>query len=241
MLIAKFQSEGKTLTGVVENDRIFCPETGEVYSLNEVKLLAPSKPSKIVAVALNYKEHAKEMGKPLPDEPLIFIKPNTAVINPYEEIILPPSSKRVDYEGELAVVIGKTAKNVTPEEAPGYILGYTCFNDVTARDLQKKDTLFARAKGFDTFAPFGPWIRTDLDPTNLTITTRLNGRIVQQGSTSDMIFNVFQLVSFISQIMTLLPGDVIATGTPPGVGPLSPGDTVEVEIEGIGTLTNTVR
>ena len=240
MKIARVEVGGETLYGVVENGRVYIPERCTHYYLEEVKLLAPSVPSKIVAVALNYKEHAKEMGKPLPEEPLIFIKPSTAVINPFEEIKLPDMSQRVDYEGELAVVIGRAAKDITPEEAANYILGYTCFNDVTARDLQKKDGLFARAKGFDTFAPFGPWIETDINPLNLKITTRLNGSVVQEGLTSDMIFNVFELVSFISKVMTLLPGDVIATGTPPGVGPLSPQDVVEVEIEGIGTLKNTV-
>ncbi len=240
MKIARVEVGGETLYGVVENGRVYIPERHTHHYLEEVKLLAPSVPSKIVAVALNYREHAKEMGKPLPEEPLIFIKPSTAVINPFEEIKLPDMSQRVDYEGELAVVIGRTAKDVTPEEAVNYILGYTCFNDVTARDLQKRDGLFARAKGFDTFAPFGPWIETNINPLNLRITTRLNGSVVQEGSTSDMIFNVFELVSFISKVMTLLPGDVIATGTPPGVGPLSPQDVVEVEIEGIGILKNTV-
>nr|WP_231963438.1 fumarylacetoacetate hydrolase family protein [Thermosulfidibacter takaii] len=237
----RFQAEDKTYYGILEDNNIYVPEQKRFYSLSEIKLLAPSKPSKIVAVALNYKEHAKEMGKPLPEEPLIFIKPNTAVINPYEEIVLPEMSERVDYEGELAIVIGKTAKDVPVESAKDHILGYTCFNDVTARDLQKKDGMFARAKGFDTFAPFGPWIVTDVNPLDLEIKTILNGKVVQKGRTSDMIFNVYELVSFISRIMTLLPGDVIATGTPPGVGPLKSKDTVEVEIKGIGKLTNRVK
>ncbi len=241
MKIVRFRYKDRDMIGVQEKNRIFVNLQTEVFDVSDVKILAPVVPSKIVAVALNYKEHAKEMGKPLPDEPLIFIKPPSALCNPYEAIRLPEMSKRVDYEGELAVIIGKKAKNVSVYEAKEYILGYTCFNDVTARDLQKKDTLFSRAKGFDTFAPIGPCIETDVEPMNLKIITRLNGKVVQEGYTSDMIFDVYELVSFISRIMTLYPGDVIATGTPPGVGPLNTGDRVEVNIEGIGTLVNYVE
>ncbi len=241
MKIVRFAYGNREFTGIKEGDRIFAPDVMGFFDVSDVEILAPVLPSKIVAVALNYREHAKEMGKPLPDEPLIFIKPSSALCNPYDVIKLPEMSERVDYEGELAVVIGKEAKNVSVEEAPQYVLGYTCFNDVTARDLQKKDTLFARAKGFDTFAPMGPWVETDIDPCDLRIVTRLNGEIVQDGRTSDMVFNVFELISFISRIMTLYPGDVVATGTPPGVGPLSSKDKVEVEIEGIGTLVNYVE
>ncbi|MGB9667565.1 MAG: fumarylacetoacetate hydrolase family protein [Thermosulfidibacteraceae bacterium] len=241
MKIGYVEYEGVEFSAVYEEDRCYLPEIGEFALLEDVKILVPAKPTKIVAVALNYREHAKEMGKPIPDEPLIFLKPTSAIINPFESIKLPAMSRRVDYEGELAVVIGKVCSNVEPDEVDEYILGYTCFNDITARDLQKKDGLFTRAKGFDTFAPFGPWIVTDIDPSNLRIRTKLNGNIVQEGSTSDMIFDVRELVSFISKIMTLYPGDVIATGTPSGVGFLSRGDKVEVEIEGIGSLVNFVE
>jgi len=178
------------------------------------------------------------MGKPLPEEPLLFLKPSTAVISNKMRIVLPKISSRVDYEGELAVVIGRKCRKVSPEEAKDYILGYSCFNDVTARDLQQKDVQYTRAKSFDTFAPYGPWIALDIDPLGLKITTRVNGELRQEGNTQDMIFSPWELVSFISQVMTLLPGDVVATGTPPGVGPLKGGDRVEVEIEGIGTLIN---
>jgi 2-keto-4-pentenoate hydratase/2-oxohepta-3-ene-1,7-dioic acid hydratase in catechol pathway len=176
----------------------------------------------------------------LPEDPIIFIKPPSAAIGPGGEIIYPSSSKHVDYEGELAVVIGKRAKNISSSFASDYILGYTCFNDVTARDLQQKDGQWTRAKSFDTFAPLGPWI-ADIDPSELDIRTRVNGIFKQDSNTSDLIFSVPRLVEFISQIMTLEPGDVIATGTPPGVGPLKSGDVVEIEIEGIGVLRNFVR
>jgi len=208
--------------------------------VKEAKILPVSIPTKIIAVGLNYKDHAMEMDKPLPDEPLIFMKPSSAVIGHKETIILPEISKRVDYEGELAVVIGKKCKNVEIVEAKEYILGYTCFNDVTARDLQQKDVQYTRAKSFDTFAPVGPWMENEVDPTNLEIKTILNDRVVQHSNTANMKFDVFFLVSYISKIMTLLPGDIIATGTPAGVGPLMPGDVVKVEIEGIGTLVNEV-
>ena len=214
--------------------------TGEEIPLSEVKLLAPSVPSKIVALGLNYRDHAKELGLPIPEEPLLFLKPPSAVIGPEEKIILPPESKRVDYEAELAVVIRKRARRIAPQRAFDYILGYTCFNDVTARDLQKKDGQWTRAKSFDTFAPFGPWIETDLDPSNLKVRSYLNGFLRQDSSTSELIFPVPEIVSFVSQVMTLEPGDVIATGTPPGIGPLSSGDLIEVEIEGIGRLKNYV-
>lgn len=210
-------------------------------TLDEVKLLAPVKPSKIVAVGLNYADHIAEMGNTPPPNPIIFIKPQTAVIGPGEHIVLPPSSQRVDYEAELAVVIGKKCRSVRPQEAPSFILGYTCFNDVTARDLQKKDGQWTRAKSFDTFAPLGPWINTNLDPSALHIECRLNGELKQSSSTSNLLFSVFELVAFISEIMTLLPGDVIATGTPQGVGPMKDGDLVEVYVEGIGTLSNPVK
>lgn len=214
--------------------------TEEVLSFSDVKFLSPTRPSKIVAVGLNYRAHAEELGMPIPEEPLIFLKPSTAVIANKMKVFLPEMSKQVDYEGELAVVIGRKCSKVAPEEASDYILGYSCFNDITARDLQKIDIQFTRAKSFDTFAPYGPWISTSVNPLDLKIATRVNGELRQNGSTSDIIFSPFELVSFISQIMTLLPGDVISTGTPPGVGRLNDGDRVEVEIEGIGTLINYV-
>ncbi len=227
-----------------QSGNILVIEDGKVKDkpvpINEVKILPVSMPTKIVAVGLNYKDHAMEMDKPLPEEPLIFLKPSSSVIAHKEKIIKPEISKRVDYEGELVVVIGRKCKNVEVEEAKEYILGYTCFNDVTARDLQEKDIQYTRAKSFDTFSPVGPWIENDVDPTNLEIKTYVNDRVVQHSNTSNMKFNVFFLVSYISKIMTLMPGDIIATGTPAGVGPLMSGDIVKVEIEGIGILENEV-
>ena len=216
-------------------------ETDNVYQLNEIKVLPPSVPSKIICVGLNYSDHAEEMNKPLPPSPMLFMKPNTAVIAHNEEIIYPSHmSKRVDYESEIAVVIGQEAYMVEEEHASEYIFGYTCINDITARDLQKIDIQFTRGKGFNTFAPFGPFIETEISPDNLSIMTLLNNELKQNSTTSNLIFKINTLVSFISKIMTLLPGDVIATGTPAGVGPVEPGDTLEVRIEGIGSLINTV-
>lgn len=210
--------------------------------LERVRLLAPCEPSKIIALGRNYRAHAEEMGDTVPAEPLIFLKPPSALIGPEEAIRLPSMSARVDYEGELVVVIGARARRISEDENPlAYVLGYTCGNDVTARDLQRRDGQFTRAKGFDTFAPVGPVIVTDLDPANLWLETRVNGRVRQRAHTRDLIFPVPALIRFISQIMTLQPGDLIFTGTPAGVGPLSDGDLVEVEIEGIGTLRNPVR
>jgi len=240
MKLGTFKVGEKIFRGVIEGERVYSLEVARNYPLEEVKVLPPVQPSKVVALALNYKAHAAEMGKPLPPEPLIFIKPPSAVIGPGDAILLPAMAGRVDYEGELGVVIGKRARGVSLSEALEYVMGYVCFNDVTARDLQKKDGLFARAKGFDTFAVIGPWIETSLDPSRVNVRTYLNGQLVQEGNTSDMIFDVPHLISFISRIMTLEPGDVIATGTPPGIGPLSPGDRVEVEVEGIGRLSNPV-
>ena len=228
-----------------QNKNILIIENGKIVKtpipIDEVKILPVSIPTKIVAIGLNYKDHAMEMDKPLPEEPLIFLKPSSAVIGHKEKIILPEVSERVDYEGELAVVIGKKCKNVGIEEAKEYILGYTCFNDVTARDLQQKDVQYTRAKSFDTFAPVGPWIENEVDPTELEIKTIKNDIVVQKSNTSNMKFDVFYLVSYISKIMTLMPGDIIATGTPAGVGKLMNGDVVKVEIEGIGTLENIVE
>ena len=208
------------------------------HKLSDVRLLSPCKPSKIVAVGLNYHSHAKEVKMPIPDEPLIFLKPSTAVIGPEDNIVYPESSQRVDYEGELGVVIKRKTKHVSRDEALSHILGYTCFDDVTARDLQYKDKKWTRAKGFDTFAPIGPCIETELDPGNVFVETYLNGELRQRANTSDLIFSVPELVSFISHIMTLLPGDVIATGTTSGIGPMKRGDTIEIKIEPIGILRN---
>lgn len=207
--------------------------------MEDVELLAPCCPSKIVCVGLNYVEHAKELNMKLPEEPILFLKPPSAVIGPEAQIVVPEFSQRVDYEGELGVVIGKRCKAIAADEAKKYILGYTCFNDVTARDLQQKDGQWTRAKSFDTFAPFGPWIGC-IDPGDADIKTRVNGQVKQSSNTSDLIFGVPSLIEFISSVVTLEPGDVIATGTPPGVGRLEKGDVVEVEIEGIGVLKNQV-
>src|SRR5215469_4360005 len=216
-------------------------KTGQSWSLSDVQLLAPCEPSKIVCVGRNYAEHAAELGSTLPKEPLIFLKPPSAIIAPEEPIVLTPHSERVDYEGELAIVIQRNCTNLkAPDDVTPYILGYTCLDDVTARDLQKKDVQFTRAKGFDTFCPFGPWIETELDLKSAGIETLVNGKQRQSAKITEMVFAVDFLIRWISQVMTLLPGDVIATGTPSGVGPLNAGDVVEVTISGIGTLKNPV-
>jgi 2-keto-4-pentenoate hydratase/2-oxohepta-3-ene-1,7-dioic acid hydratase in catechol pathway len=250
MKIVRFDQEGRSGYGVLDGEKILpiwenpfagITETGETLVLSDVTLLAPCEPSKIVALGLNYRDHAAEFGHQVPEEPLIFLKPSTAVIGPEAAIIYPKMSRRVDYEAELAVVIGKTAHRVREDDALEYVLGYTCFNDVTARDLQKKDGLFTRAKGFDTFAAMGPWIETAIgDPDNVMVEAYLNGEPRQHASTSNMVFGVRRLIAFISEVMTLLPGDVISTGTPSGIGPMRPGDVVEVRVEGIGTLRNRV-
>ncbi len=250
MKLCRFASGKEEKKGVIDNDKIkevigsfftgFTITTNE-YELSQVKLLPPVLPSKVVCVGRNYAEHAKELGNEVPEEPLIFLKPSTAVIGHEDNIIYPNQSKEVHFEAELGVVISKKCKAVTPEQAKDYILGFTCVNDVTARDIQKKENKFTRAKSFDTFCPIGPVIQTELDPLNVKVMSRLNGEIKQNGATKDMIHNVYQIISFISNIMTLLPGDVIATGTPSGVGPMNVGDTIEVEVEGIGILRNYVR
>lgn len=208
----------------------------------DVTILAPVVPSKIVCVGRNYLDHATELGNRVPDEPLLFLKAPSAVIASGEEIMLPAQSEQVEYEGELGVVIGRTATSIAADEDPlAYVLGYTCVNDVTARDLQRKDIQFTRAKSFDTFCPVGPWIVTDINPEDVSITTRLNGQVKQQARTSAMAFRLSFLVRYISQVMTLNPGDLIATGTPAGVSKLSENDEVEVVIEGIGALCNRVK
>jgi 2-keto-4-pentenoate hydratase/2-oxohepta-3-ene-1,7-dioic acid hydratase in catechol pathway len=249
MKIARFLHKGKELFGIVEGDHIQAAEgemlgafqrTRQGYSLDEVKILPPVMPSKIVAIGLNYKDHAAEVKIDLPEEPLLFLKPSSAVIGHLDPIIYPAIARRVDYEGELGIVIRQLAKEVPEDKADEFIAGYTCFNDVTARDLQGKDGQWTRAKGFDTFAPLGPWIETEIDTACLRLETFLNGERKQSSDTSHLIFPPRRLVSFISRIMTLYPGDCIATGTPSGIGPMKVGDTVEVRIEGIGSLVNLV-
>jgi 2-keto-4-pentenoate hydratase/2-oxohepta-3-ene-1,7-dioic acid hydratase in catechol pathway len=245
------QYDGHVLYGLLEGEIIRVlknvpyinkPEfTGMTVPLAEARLLAPCEPSKIVCLGLNYKTHAAEVGMPLPAEPLLFLKPSSAIIGPAEIIQLPEISARVDYEAELAVVIGRRARHVSSKDAAQYIWGYTCANDITARDLQKRDGQWTRAKSFDTFLPLGPWIETELDPADLEITLYQNGILRQRSRSSDLIFTIPELVSYISAVMTLLPGDVIITGTPSGIGPLADGDRVEVTIEGVGTLRNSVR
>jgi 2-keto-4-pentenoate hydratase/2-oxohepta-3-ene-1,7-dioic acid hydratase in catechol pathway len=215
------------------------------HRLSDVRLLAPVIPrSKVVAIGRNYAAHAAELGNDVPEEPLMFLKPNTSVIGPGDQVFYPPQTERLDYEGELAVVIGRICRDVPREQATDVIFGYTVANDVTARDLQSKDGQWTRAQGFDSFCPLGPWIETDLDPQQfadgVAIQTHLNGDLVQDGSTRDLIFDIPSLVAYITSVMTLLPGDVILTGTPEGIGPMQPGDEVEVSVAGIGALINTV-
>ncbi|MBN2908413.1 fumarylacetoacetate hydrolase family protein [Polycladomyces sp. WAk] len=215
-------------------------ETGEPVAVEDVQLLAPLIPNKLIGIGLNYAAHAEETGKPLPDEPMMFMISPTAVIGPEASIVLPNVDDRIDHEAELAVVIGKRGKNIPAERATNYILGYTCANDVSNRVLQKKDGQFTRAKSFDSFKPLGPVIETELDPSDLEVVCRVNGDVRQKGRTSDLIHSVPELIAHISSVFPLEPGDVILTGTPSGVGPLSPGDQVEVEVEGIGVLANRV-
>jgi 2-keto-4-pentenoate hydratase/2-oxohepta-3-ene-1,7-dioic acid hydratase in catechol pathway len=214
--------------------------TDEIHPLNSVRLLAPSEPSKVVCVGLNYAEHARETNMPVPDEPILFIKPATSVIGPGEAIVYPEMTKRMDYEAELGVVIKKKMKDIPAAQAGNYLLGYTCLNDVTARDLQRKDGQWTRSKSFDTFCPIGPWVVDDIDPNNADICLYLNGEARQVSNTKEFVFGVEDLLSFISQVMTLLPGDVVGTGTPSGIGPMKKGDQVEVRIEGVGSLKNKV-
>jgi 2-keto-4-pentenoate hydratase/2-oxohepta-3-ene-1,7-dioic acid hydratase in catechol pathway len=250
MKIFRFKHQNRTHYGLLKEEKLY-PLEGSIFRnfkvekkgipISEVSILLPVKPSKIVAVGLNYKNHAMERGKTTPEEPLIFLKPSSAVIGPHDIIIYPRMAKRVDYEGELAVIIKKKTHFIrNDEDVDAHVLGYTCFNDVTARTLQEKDGQFTRAKSFDTFAAVGPCIATDIDPSGLRIKTFLNGKLKQSASTKNLIFPVPFLVKFISEIMTLYPGDIISTGTPAGVGPMFPGDRVDIQIEGIGTLSNTV-
>jgi 2-keto-4-pentenoate hydratase/2-oxohepta-3-ene-1,7-dioic acid hydratase in catechol pathway len=248
--IYRFLHDGSPTVGAAKDGRLTVysgnsamalgEATGQSLALSDAQLLAPVDPRKIVAVGRNYAEHAKELGNEAPSEPIIFLKPPSALLPPNGTIIRPPQSQRVDFEGELAIVIGKTARNIAAPNWRSVVLGFTCANDVTARDLQKKDVQFTRGKSFDTFCPLGPCIETDLDPSALSLRTRVNSEIKQNGNTRDMVFNCGAIIEFITSVMTLEPGDVILTGTPAGVGPLAAGDRVEVEIEGIGVLQNVV-
>jgi 2-keto-4-pentenoate hydratase/2-oxohepta-3-ene-1,7-dioic acid hydratase in catechol pathway len=235
--------DGAETLAVMSGDPLFqtVQLTGERVPLEAVRLLAPVIPrSKVVAVGRNYTDHAAELGNEVPKEPLLFFKPNTAVIGPGDPIVLPRQSNDVQYEGELAIVIGRLCKDVPLERVSEVVLGYTIANDVTARDLQKSDGQWARAKGFDTFCPLGPYLVTDLDVSDLRVSTRLNGKTMQDGRTSQLVHDIPSIVAYVTAAFTLLPGDVILTGTPAGVGPMVEGDRVEVEIEGIGTLGNPV-
>jgi 2-keto-4-pentenoate hydratase/2-oxohepta-3-ene-1,7-dioic acid hydratase in catechol pathway len=215
--------------------------TGARYPVDDVRLLAPVLPSKVVAIGRNYVEHARELGNEAPSEPLIFLKPSTAVIGPGDAIVRPDRlSQRVDYEGELAVVFGRLCRDVPAARVPEVIFGYTCANDVTARDLQQSDGQWTRAKGFDTFCPLGPWIETGLDPADVQLSTTVNGEVKQDSRTSLLVHDIPTLVAYVTSVMTILPGDVLLTGTPAGVGPVVAGDSISVAIEGIGTLTNRV-
>ncbi|MGB2755335.1 MAG: fumarylacetoacetate hydrolase family protein [Phycisphaerae bacterium] len=250
MRLVRFLVGSEVRYGIVEQDRVrellrpywegLVPMQ-TTHALAEVQLLAPSRPAKMLCMGLNYRDHAEEMGKPLPDEPVLFMKPTTALLGPGQPIVYPRMAGRVDHEAELAIVIRRRCRSVPIEDADACILGYTCFNDVTARDLQSKDGQWTRAKSFDTFGVAGPWIETEVgDPNRLAVTCRVGGEVRQRSSTDRLAFNCQFLVSWCSRIMTLEPGDIIATGTPSGIGPLEPGDTVEVEVENVGVLRNPV-
>ena len=250
MLLVRFLAQGRTAYGILDNDEIGELDGAGYASLSsirarhrtaDVSLLAPCVPTKIVAVGLNYRDHARELGMQVPESPVLFLKPPTSVIGPGGTIMRPAMSSRVDYEAELGIVIRDRVSRIPPEAARDHILGYTCANDVTARDLQKKDGQWTRAKSFDTFCPIGPWIQTDLDPADLLVESYVNGGRRQSSRTSQFIFGVDHLISFISQVMTLEPGDLIITGTPAGIGPMQAGDEVEIRIEGIGSLKNRVK
>lgn len=250
MKIVRFQKEDQAGYGILEGQVVKAVDgepfdslkpTGKEYRLDEVKLLVPCAPTKVVAIGLNYRSHAEETKNPIPVNPIIFLKPLTSLIGPEEDIVLPPDSTRVDYECELAVVIKKKARYISADKALDYVLGYTCFNDVTARDHQRDDVQWTRGKGHDTFGPMGPCIETDIDPSHLDISTWVNGECKQKGNTSDLIFSIPEIISFVSGVMTLLPGDIIATGTPAGIGRIVTGDVVEIRITSIGTLRNYVK
>ena len=254
MRIARYSHEGLVRYGVVEGGEVLelpghpfaapgevLTTTGTVHDLDAVRLLAPVIPSKVIGIGKNYADHAAEMGGAPPERPLMFLKPTTSLIGSDDPIVLPPESHEVHHEAELAVVIGRMCRRVPAEQAASVTLGYTCANDVTARDLQRSDGQWTRAKGFDTFCPLGPWIDTDLDPADVLVECEVNGITTQSASTATLIHGVPALVEAVSAVMTLLPGDVILTGTPAGVGPLSAGDEVAVTVAGLGTLVNPVR
>jgi 2-keto-4-pentenoate hydratase/2-oxohepta-3-ene-1,7-dioic acid hydratase in catechol pathway len=247
--ICRYKSGTGSKFGLIEGDDVITlkgnpfndiEKTDNRQKITDMELLSPTEPSKVVAVGLNYQEHIDETGMDKPDAPVLFMKPSTSVIGPNEPIIYPASAGRVDYEAELAVVIGKKCKNVSGEQAAEYIFGYTCLNDVTERFMQGMDGQWTRAKSFDTFCPVGPVIVTDIDPKGLKVEAYLNGEQKQSANTDMLIFDIDELVSFISGVMTLLPGDVIATGTPSGIGPMEPGDEIEIRVENVGSLINTV-
>lgn len=246
MKICRFTSEDSVHTGVIQDDRVFLfedqPRSDVYFELADVKLLPPVTPSKIVCVGRNYAEHAAELGNEVPKEPLLFLKAPSALIGHQSDIIIPFQSDQVEHEGELAIIIGRECKDVADdEEVNDYIFGFTCLNDVTARDIQRKDVQFTRGKSFDTFCPIGPYVETELDTADISVITRVNGVVKQQGRTSQMVFDVPFLIRYISRQMTLNAGDVIATGTPSGVSKMVDGDVCEIEIEGIGTLKNSVK
>ncbi len=251
MKILQYRKDNKEMYGVLKENKVY-PIQGNIFTqfsvwedrgqeLVGIKILPPVYPSKIVAIGINYRDHAEEFGHQIPEEPVLFMKPSTSVIGHGDAIVLPPSSNRIDYEAEIALIVKKEAYKVSENDASEFILGYTCLNDVTARDLQSKDGQWTRSKSFNTFCPIGPHMETDIDPNNVNIRSRLNGVIKQSSTTSNFIFPIFTLFSFISHIMTLLPGDIITTGTPSGVGPMKTGDVIEIEVEGIGVLKNFVE
>jgi 2-keto-4-pentenoate hydratase/2-oxohepta-3-ene-1,7-dioic acid hydratase in catechol pathway len=249
MRIVRYSHGGQMGFGVLEDEHVapitphpFAPfeYSGERLTADQVRLLAPVLPTKVVAVGQNYADHAAEMGNVVPEEPIIFLKPSTAVVGPDDPIVYPAGVDRVDYEGELAVIVGKVGRRLDEAGALQVVLGFTCANDVTARNLQARDGQWTRAKGFDTFCPLGPWIETDLDSSDLAVRTLVNDEQRQSSRTSMLVNGVARLLAFISGVMTLLPGDVVLTGTPAGIGPLAPGDEVSVEVEGVGVLTNRV-
>jgi 2-keto-4-pentenoate hydratase/2-oxohepta-3-ene-1,7-dioic acid hydratase in catechol pathway len=248
--IIRYQAEDQLAWGVLEGDRrvlkasgtpfVDLEPTGEVGSLDDVKLLAPVVPTKIICVGRNYREHAAELGNPVPEEPLLFLKPPSAIVGPGADVVYPALSRRVDYEAELVVVIGRTAHRVSRADAWSVVGGYTCGNDVTARDIQKSDGQWTRGKGFQTFCPLGPWVETDFDPSDVRVVSTVNDETRQDGRTRDMIFDIPFLIEYTSRFTRLEPGDVIMTGTPEGVGPVEVGDTMTVHVTGLGSLTNKV-
>jgi 2-keto-4-pentenoate hydratase/2-oxohepta-3-ene-1,7-dioic acid hydratase in catechol pathway len=249
MKIARVQVGGEAAWAIVDGESVYrlegspweSPQRGAAIGpLSGAKLLAPCEPTKVVCIGLNYRAHAAESGQQVPPEPLMFLKPPTSVIGPGEDVVWAPDSKHIDYEAELAVVFKRTAKSVPAGAYKDYVLGYTCANDVSARDFQRGDGQWARAKGSDTFCPLGPWIETDLDPSDLRISGKLNGETKQDSRTSDLVFDIDFLISHLTKYFTMFPGDVLITGTPAGIGPMNPGDSYEVTIEGIGSLSNTM-